>query len=185
MAKRVEMAKMPELVAIMHFFNRFDMAKNEAVQEQIYRWLFDRLSIDRLTMDVDSTVITRNGQQEDAARGYNPNKRGRSSHHPLLAFIAESRMVANFWLRRGNTSSSNNILEFWVSTLHHQRTPDATTAARHGEPVPILGDRARTGDGRDQLPGSRLEAAAAHCGGAPKRQGARASTGQDFEAVCR
>ena len=105
--------------AIMRFFNRFDMAKNEAVQEQIYRWLFDRLSIDKLTMDVDSTVITRNGQQEGAARGYNPNKRGRNSHHPLLAFIAETRMVANFWLRPGNTSSANNILEFLASTLRH------------------------------------------------------------------
>lgn len=68
--------------AIMRFFNRVDMAKNEAVQEQIYHWLFDRLSIDRLTMDVDSSGITRNGQQEGAARGDNPNKRGRSSHHP-------------------------------------------------------------------------------------------------------
>ncbi len=105
--------------AIIRFFNRFDMARNEQVQEQIYRWFFDRLSIDRLTLDVDSTVITRCGQQQGATKGYNPNKRGRNSHHPLLAFIAESRMVANFWLRPGNTSSSNNILEFLQSTLRH------------------------------------------------------------------
>lgn len=105
--------------AIIRFFNRFDMARNEQVQAQIYCWLFDRLSIDRLTLDVDSTVITRNGQQQGAARGYNPSKQGRCSHHPLLAFIAESRMVANFWLRPGNTSSSNNILEFLASTLRH------------------------------------------------------------------
>ena len=105
--------------AIMRFFNRFDMARNEQVQGQIYRWLFDRLSIDRLTLDVDSTVITRNGHQQGAARGYNPSKRGRCSHHPLLAFIAETRMVANFWLRPGNTSSSNNILEFLSATLRH------------------------------------------------------------------
>lgn len=105
--------------AIMRFFNRFDMARNEQVQGQIYRWLFDRLSIDRLTLDVDSTVITRNGHQQGAARGYNPSKRGRCSHHPLLAFIAETRMVANFWLRPGNTSSANNILEFLSATLRH------------------------------------------------------------------
>jgi len=40
-----------------------NMARNEQVQGQIYRWRFDRLSIDRLTLDVDSTVITRNGHQ--------------------------------------------------------------------------------------------------------------------------
>jgi hypothetical protein len=107
------------LVSIWCGANRFDMGKNEAVQEKIYRWLFDGLSIDKLTLDVDSTVITRNGQQQGATKGYNPNKRGRNSHHPLLAFIAESRMVANFWLRPGNTSSSNNILEFLACTLRH------------------------------------------------------------------
>ena len=105
--------------AIVRFFNRFDMAGDEQVQEQIYRWFFDRLSIDRPTLDVGPTVITRCGQQQGATKGYNPSKPGRNSHHPLLAFIAESRMVANFWLRPGNTSSSNNILEFLQSTLRH------------------------------------------------------------------
>lgn len=108
--------------AIMRFFGRFDMARNEAVQQRIYRWLFERLSINNLTLDVDSTVITRNGQQEGAARGYNPSKRGRASHHPLLAFVAETRMVANFWLRPGNTNSANNILEFLAATLRHLGT---------------------------------------------------------------
>lgn len=105
--------------AIMRFFNRFDMARNEQVQEQIYRWFFDRLSVDFLILDVDSTVITRCGQQQGATKCYNPGKPGRNTHHPLLAFIAESRKVANFWLRPGNTSSSNNILEFLESTLRH------------------------------------------------------------------
>lgn len=105
--------------AIMRLFNRFDMARNEQVQGKIYRWLFERLSIDRLTLDVACTVITRNGHQQGAAQGDNPSKKGRCSHHPLLAFIAETRMVANFWLRPGNTSSSNNILEFLSATLRH------------------------------------------------------------------
>lgn len=60
--------------AIMRFFNRFDMARNEQVQEQIYRWFFDRLSVDFLTLDVDSTVITRCGQPQGATKGYNPGK---------------------------------------------------------------------------------------------------------------
>lgn len=76
--------------AIMRFFNRFDMARNEQVQEQIYRWFFDRLSVDFLILDVDSTVITRCGQQQGATKCYNPGKPGRNTHHPLLAFIAES-----------------------------------------------------------------------------------------------
>lgn len=106
--------------AIMRLFARFDMLSNERVQAEAYRWFFGKISaLNRVTLDMDSTVITRNGEQEGAARGYNPGKHGRASHHPLLAFVAEARMVANFWLRPGNVSSANNVLQFLESTLHH------------------------------------------------------------------
>jgi hypothetical protein len=106
--------------AMMRLFGRFDMLTNERVQAQVYRWFFSKIStLKQLTLDVDSTVITRNGAQQGAARGYNPNRQGRGSHHPLLAFVAEARMVANFWLRPGNTASANNLLQFLESTLHH------------------------------------------------------------------
>ena len=106
--------------AIMRLFARFDMLTNERVQAEVYRWFFGKISaLKRVTLDVDSTVITRNGNQQGAARGYNPNRHGRVSHHPLLAFVAEARMVANFWLRPGHAHSANNILQFLESTLHH------------------------------------------------------------------
>lgn len=106
--------------AIVRLFERFDMMRHERVQAGIYRWFFDKVSTLRsVTLDMDSTVVTRHGGQEGAARGYNPNKRGRLSHHPLLAFVAEARMVANFWLRPGDANSANNVLQFIESTLHH------------------------------------------------------------------
>jgi len=106
--------------ALVRFFNRFDMIRNEQVQGEIYRWLFDQIhALKSVTLDLDSTVITRNGEQEGAVRGYNPGRRGRASHHPLLAFVAEARMVANFWLRPGNTHSANNVLQFLEATLAH------------------------------------------------------------------
>ncbi len=106
--------------AILRLFGRFDMLANERVQAEAYRWFFGKIgALKRVTLDVDSTVITRNGAQEGATRGYNPGRRGRPSHHPLLAFVAEARMVANFWLRPGNAHSANNVLQFLESTLHH------------------------------------------------------------------
>lgn len=106
--------------AIMRLFKRFDMARNEAVQESVYRWFFDQVgTLRRITLDMDSTVLTRHGEQEGAMRGYNPGRRGRPSHHPLLAFVAEARMVANFWLRPGNAYTTNNVLAFIESTLRH------------------------------------------------------------------
>jgi hypothetical protein len=109
-----------EFKAIMRLFGRFDMLTNERVQGNMYRWLFGKLpSMKCVTLDLDSTVVTRNGQQEGASRGYNPARHGRASHHPLLAFIAEFQLVANFWLRPGNVHSANNILQFLESTLAH------------------------------------------------------------------
>jgi hypothetical protein len=96
------------------------MVRNEAVQESVYRWFFGQVgTLRRITLDMDSTVLTRHGEQEGATRGYNPGRRGRPSHHPLLAFVAEARMVANFWLRPGNAYTTNNVLAFIESTLRH------------------------------------------------------------------
>ena len=61
-------------------------------------------------LSFDSTVITRYIDQEGAERGYNPTKRGRPSHHPLLAFLNRSKIILNLWNRAGNTSSANNIM---------------------------------------------------------------------------
>ena len=67
---------------------------------------------------MDSTVLTRWGTQiEGGAKGYNPKHQGRASHHPLLAFVADWRLIANFWLRPSNTSSANNALGFIEATL--------------------------------------------------------------------
>ncbi len=61
--------------------------------------------------------MTRYGAQEGAKKGYNPVKKGRPSHHPLIAFIADVKLVANMWLRSGDTSSANNFLSFLDDTL--------------------------------------------------------------------
>jgi hypothetical protein len=104
--------------AIVRLFQRFDQMSATRVQMSSYQWLFNKLGLGPVTLDVDSSVLTRWGSQiEGGAKGYNPKNRGRASHHPLLAFVADWRLVANFWLRPGNTSSSNNVLAFLEATL--------------------------------------------------------------------
>jgi Transposase DDE domain group 1 len=104
--------------AIVRLFQRFDQMSATRVQMSSYQWLFNKLGLGPITLDVDSSVLTRWGSQiEGGAKGYNPKNRGRASHHPLLAFCADWRLVANFWLRPGNTSSSNNVLAFLEATL--------------------------------------------------------------------
>lgn len=99
------------------FFQKFDFETGSNTFHELFGWMFNQLKLDHYTLDVDSSVWTRYGQQEGSKKGYNPKKRGRNSHHPLLAFVAELKMVANFWLRPGNTGSSNNIIAFLEETF--------------------------------------------------------------------
>lgn len=103
--------------AYTRYFNKFTQAKNQEVFGNLHRWFFNQLSFDNYTLDFDSTVIVREGLQEGALKGYNPKRPGRNSHHPLLAFVSDIRMITNYWLRPGNTSASNNYLSFLEDTL--------------------------------------------------------------------
>jgi hypothetical protein len=63
---------------------------------------------DRFIADWDSTVNTRYGRQEDAAVGYNPHKRGRKSHHPLICVAARTRLCLHLEWRPGDTVSATD-----------------------------------------------------------------------------
>ena len=103
--------------AYQRYFNKFSQAVNQHVFGKLFSWFFSELMFDNYTLDFDSTVIVREGNQEGAVKGYNPKRPGRPSHHPLLAFISDVRMIANYWLRPGNTSSSTNYIAFLEDTL--------------------------------------------------------------------
>lgn len=111
-------SRMANFKAVMRLFKKFTQSTNETVMDSLYQWLFGQIAINGITLDLDSTVMTRYGTQDGAARGYNPAKRGRASHHPLMAFVADTRMIANCWLRPGNSSSAHNVQAFLANTLH-------------------------------------------------------------------
>jgi hypothetical protein len=70
-------------------------------------------------VDWDSTIITRYGQQEDAVVGYNPTKRGRPSHHPLLAVVANTRLCLHYSHRPGNAASSTDCIDAMKDALDY------------------------------------------------------------------
>jgi len=109
--------RMPEHKAYERYFRKFDMAASQRVFGSLYRWFFRNLKFDNFTLDIDSSVLTRYGDQVGATKGYNRHKPGRNSHHPLLAFVADIEMVANFWLRSGDAYTANNFKAFLEETL--------------------------------------------------------------------
>ncbi|HEY2679865.1 MAG TPA: IS1380 family transposase [Candidatus Udaeobacter sp.] len=108
----------PSVSTFTRFFRRFGQKQVDAVFGHMGRWFWGQVAPQLLTLDLDSTVVTRYGQhQEGAEIGYNPRRRGKPSHHPLLAFAAEVRMVVSAWLRPGKTQAACNVEAFLNEVL--------------------------------------------------------------------
>ena len=109
--------RLPSQSTYSRFFHKFSWERNNEVFPKLQHKFFEQINVGSLTIDLDSTVITRYGNQEGASKGYNPAKKGRNSHHPLIAFISQTRMVANAWMRPGNTADLNNYTGFLNETF--------------------------------------------------------------------
>jgi hypothetical protein len=83
----------------------------------ISRRLIGKHLTERVTIDCDSTEFTVYGNQQGAAKGYNPHKQGAKSYHPLLCFVSEMKIILNSWFRTGSAYTSNGIVEFMQQTL--------------------------------------------------------------------
>jgi hypothetical protein len=113
-----QIKRLPSQSTYSRFFHKFSWKRNSEVFPKLQQMFFNRVNIDNITLDLDSTVITRYGNQEGAKKGYNHKKPGRNSHHPLIAFIDQTKMIANAWLRSGDSADINNIENFLDETLN-------------------------------------------------------------------
>ena len=93
------------------------MRKNSQIFPQLQQWFMDQFKVGKLTIDLDSTVITRYKSRRKCYYGYNPKKKEENLHHPLMAFVDQTKMVANAWLRTGNTSDTNNYKSILEETF--------------------------------------------------------------------
>ena len=72
--------KIPSQSTYSRFFSKFSRKKNSEIFPELQKWFVERVKIENITLDIDSTVITRYGNQEGSTKGYNPQKRGRATH---------------------------------------------------------------------------------------------------------
>jgi hypothetical protein len=98
---------------------RFSIHAPDSFWEQMHR-VNDRLlqtfihlpgRRSRLIFDLDSTVVTVFGKQEDTAVGYNPRYRGKRSYDPLLCVEANSSYLWDAELRPGNAGTWDGSIE--------------------------------------------------------------------------
>ena len=69
------------------------------------------------TLDLDSwALLHEDGHQEGVSIGY--TRMGlKPCHRPLIAALAQPKMVANYWLRRGDSNCGNGAAEFLRQTV--------------------------------------------------------------------
>ncbi|MFA5138367.1 MAG: IS1380 family transposase [Elusimicrobiota bacterium] len=94
------------------WFRRFNRERVDQVFGSLSRWFWDQLAPRTITLDLDSSVVTRFGKQEGAVVGYSRKNFGKPTHRPLFAFAADWRMVVLAWLRPGNTDDCNGTRDF-------------------------------------------------------------------------
>ncbi len=69
----------------------------------------------RLIFDLDSSVVTVFGRQENAEVGYNPRYRGKRSYNPLLCIEANSSYLWDTDLRPGNAGTWDGSVELMAT----------------------------------------------------------------------
>lgn len=111
--------RFPGTDTIRNFFSRFSQSAIESFWRPLWRWLLPHFAAPQqgFSLDLDSTIFQRSGRQQGAAKGYNPQRPGRKSHHPLLAVLGEAHCVLHAWLRAGNTSASRGVSHFLSEAL--------------------------------------------------------------------
>ena len=102
---------------------RFLLQAPDSFRRQLHR-LNDRLlqhfihlpdHRSRLIFDLDSSVVTVFGRQENAAVGYNPRYRGKRSYNPLLCIEANSSYLWDTELRPGNAGTWDGSVELMAT----------------------------------------------------------------------
>jgi Transposase DDE domain group 1 len=113
------LVRMPSAMTLTRYFGGLVRSQVEHLSVVLGEFVLARLPRSPLgaTLDLDSTVFERYGRQEGSLKGYNPRKHGRPSHHPLLAMLAEAKLVLHAWLRSGNTASARGVKAFLAETL--------------------------------------------------------------------
>ncbi len=111
--------RMPSAMTLTRYLGGFVRSQVEHLTDVLWQFTLARVPSSPLgaVLDLDSTVFERYGHQEGARKGHNPRKHGRPSHHPLLAMLAEARLVCNVWLRSGNAGTARGVGAFLAETV--------------------------------------------------------------------
>lgn len=113
------LARFPAPDTLRRFFHGFTYRRLTDVSEALMRVSLSAMRPILLghTLDLDSTVFCRYGDQDGSLKGHNPVKHGRPSQHPLVAWLSERRRLLWATLRAGHAGTANGAREFLAQAL--------------------------------------------------------------------
>jgi len=107
--------------AYSRFFQSFKSGPaNTQCFGDLWRWCVERLAgrPAGYTLDLDSTeLLHEDGHQKEGVVTSHTRHGFKRAYHPLLAMVAEAKLVAGFWLRPGNSRSDTNVIGFTQELL--------------------------------------------------------------------
>lgn len=98
---------------LSRFLGQFDQGTSDGLNG-LHLWAAGRLPSleDGYCLDLDSwSLLHEEGHQEGVMCGYTP-KGLKPCHRPLIACLAEPKLVVGFWLRQGNAQCPEGVPEF-------------------------------------------------------------------------
>jgi len=108
----------PSQSTLSRFFGVFTQPANDRLA-RLHGWAVGKLPSRKegYTLDLDSwALLHKDGEQQGVVSGY--TKQGlKPCHRPLIAALAEAKLVTNFWLRQGNSVCANGAANFLRATL--------------------------------------------------------------------
>jgi len=113
-AKVMGIEAVPSQSTLTRFFRGFSQQSNDGINA-LNRWVVGQWPSggrEGYTLDVDSwALLHEDGHQEGVEVGY--TRAGlKPCHRPLVGVIAEMKVVAQYWLRRGDSGCANGAADF-------------------------------------------------------------------------
>ena len=115
----------PETVS--RFLGNFSYKTTHMLREinfKVFGKLLRKSKLKSITIDIDSSVVNVEGQQEGAVKGYNPKKIGNNCYNIQFAFCDELKSNITGFVRNGNTYTANGAAEMIKETVAHIKTDD-------------------------------------------------------------
>ena len=117
--------KEPETVS--RFLGNFSYKTTHMLREinfKVFKKLLRKKKLKSITIDIDSSVVNVEGNQEGAVKGYNPKKIGNNCYNIQFAFCDKLKAFITGFVRSGNTYTANGAAEMIKEIVAHIKTDD-------------------------------------------------------------